>query len=508
MKNCCQDISTITCSIVDIQKRIEPIEYTDNTIVIGSSISVEDSLVVGAAQISIVNNKINLPAKTLINGTPLLADAFLNDIIPLPANTIIDGYFPITEQFYYFYTATDGVFGYRGYIVNGQDNPVSTRTASQVPRGYSFLAPEDCVLSSLKIILTFEAGSYSGTSPIASILIDVLDTNLVVYYTGFYMDVPAPTSNTIGRVFAEQEFEYFVRKGDCVGVWVQDNLLVSGSMTAYAVLGFKVLPPQALLTETYTQNIKQTTAATSSYNRFPFNNIMNSMANRPQNIYDQLAVLRSAKSSSEIYGRPLTIYDFDARYNNFSVTHAEIAFFFSKSNKNGWYIDISSSFEKTENLETKYKWQGILIGKSELEEPRPLSFYIADDALSLEAIEQYHVPLVVDYLSLDINDPLIFLDTIEKFTPIINHHTFRFISVRHDLNQDIQCKAAYLFFSYGYTRIFTNLLVDHNQTCDDWYAHPSLVEPILLDRISEHYRNHFNIPFSECVEIIQDANLQ
>lgn len=503
MKNCCQDISTITCSIVDIQKRIEPIEFVNNNLVIDSSISVEDLLVVGAAQISIVNNKINLPAKTLINGTPLLADAFINDIISLPTSTIIDGYFPITEQFYYFYTATDGVFGYRGYIVNGEENPVSTRTASQVPRGYSFLAPEDCVLSSLKIILTFQAGSYSGTSPIASVLIDVLDTNLVVYYTGFYMDVPAPTSNTIGRVFAEQEFEYFVRKGDCVGVWVQDNLLVSGSMTAYAVLGFKVLPPQALLTTFYTQG------STSTYNRFPFNNIMNSMANRSTNIYDQLAVLRSAKSSFEVYGRPMTTRDLDTRYSSETIDHAETAFFFSKKKIDGWYVDISSSFNNTQNMGNRYKWRGILIGKSELDDPRPLSFYIMDDVFSVEIMLLNNIPSVVEYLSLDISDDATMcLDILDKFPPILDQFTFSFISVRHDLNQDIQWKAAYLFFSHGYTRIFTDMVIHDNQTYEDWYAHPSIHSPIFLERISEHSRNHGYIPFSECVEIIQDAHSQ
>lgn len=507
MKNCCQDISSITCSAVDIQKRIEPIEYINNNLVIDSFISVKDSLSIGGAEMSIVNDKINLPAKTLVNGTPLLADAFTNDIIPLPTNTIIDGFFPITEQFYYFYTATDGIFNYKGYIVNGQETPAATRTASQVPRGYSFLVPEDCVLTSLKFVFTFDPGSYSATTPIASVLIDVLDTNLVVYYTGFYMEVPAPTSKTIGKAFAEQQFEYFVRKGDCVGVWV-DSSVFSGTNTAYAVLGFKVLPPQALLTNIYIQNLKQA-SDTSSFNRFPFNNIMNSMANRPQNIYDQIAILRSAKSSSEIYGRPLTANDFDARYNNLSVDHAAIAFFFSKRKEDGWYIDMSSSsFEKTENMESKYKWQGILIGKSELDNPRPLSFYIADDLLSLETIGQYHVPSVVDYLSFDISDPLVFLDVFEKFTSIVDNHMFRFITVRHDLNYDIQSRAAHLFFSYGYTRIFTDIIIPHNQSSEDWYSHPSTVDPILLDRISEHYRNHFGIQFSECVEIIQDAYIQ
>lgn len=508
MQNCCQDVPKLACSTENIMKRIEPIDYINGILTVNSPLNVSDSLSIGGAQMSVLKDHINLPARTLINGVPLLSDAFLDDVISLPTSTKIDGYFPITEQYYYFYTATDGTLVYTGYIVNGLETPVSTRTAAQDPRAYSFVAPEDCVLSSLKFLYTFQAGSYTGTSPIASVLIDVVDTNLVVYYTGFYMDVPAPSSNTIGRVFVEQDFEYFVRKGDSVGVWVQDNVLVSGSIAPYAVLGYKILPPQTLLSSpSMFQGLKQ--MLPTSYNRFPFNNIMNSMANRPTNINDQIAFLRSAKTSSEIYGRSMTTYDFEARLNmnRSSVDHAGIALFFSKNKPDGWYIDLSSSFNNTEKMETQYNWKGILMGPTEPTDQRSSSFYVNENFLSPDIITQCNLSSsIVDYLSIDIDDPTHVFEIIEKFTPVLDQYKFSFVTVRHDFNQDIQSKAAYLLFSYGYTRIFTNVIIRYNGTCEDWYAHPHVLDSSLLERISEHYRNHFNIQFQECVDIIKDAN--
>lgn len=489
MKTCCEDIPQITCAVVDIQKRTEPIGYTNNILVINSSFSVEDQLSVGGATMSAQNNTpIDLPARTLINGVPLLSDAFRNDVISLPENTMIDGYFPITEQYYYFCTAKDGVSFARGYILNGEESFATRRSEIGDPRAFSFVAPEDCVLTSLQFLYTFQpTGTYSGT--IASVLIDVLDTNYSVYYTGFYMDVPAPTSSTTDRVFAEKEFEYFVRKGDSVGVWVESRIVQLNTASAFAVLGFKVLPPQTS-SLSYTSDMKST--LTNPY--FPFHSIMNLFTNRPTNIHDQLAILRSAPSSSDIYGRTLTPQDFEERSqtSDVVVSHAEMAFFFSGNNPNRWYMDVSLSFKNTQLMESRYKWQGLQVG--------------TDTILSLETLDQHNVPSVVDYLSFDISDPTTALGMLDSIAEImVARCKFRFATIRHDLDQDIQFKSAHLFYTHQYIRIFTCLLLYPDQTCEDWYADPTQLDLAFLERISEHHHNHYLLSLPEAIRIIQDA---
>lgn len=518
METCCQNFSQISCSITDILKRIQPIQYsTDGVLDIDSSIDIQTGLLVGNAEISVINNHLNLPARTLINGVPLLSDAFTNDIISLPTTTMINGYFPITEQYYYFYNVNSSSFGsfsYRGYIVNGRNYPVNVRTASQDPHGFSFIVPEDCVLTSLKLLYVLTSGIFA-TPTDAIIYIDVVDTNLNPYYTGVFLTITKPANSS--RTLIETEFEYFVRKGDSVAVWVQGDGQFLGSVTPFAILGFKVLPTGTPLTSAtqdpfYLHKPLRAKVEPSVYNRFPFNNIMNSIAQRPIQFEDQLKILRSSslKSSAGIYGRKLTSADYQARLsssneNRPSAFQDGFAYVFSNQKTNGTFVEFSSTYWNTLTLETQYHWKGILIGPTQPLSGRPLSLHTTEP-LSPMIFGQHEMPQNIDYLALDADD---LLPVFEDFIPVFQYAKFGFVSLRHNDDESARNRTRDVMLSDGYSKLFTDVLImsDNGEwvPTEDWYAHADIVDPVMIKNVMDHPDNIEKIEPSTCGEIIKDV---
>lgn len=499
--DCCQDIPTLSCLMVDIEKRITPLQFSNQVLTVDIPITVQDSLDVGGATISVENDHINLPARTLVNGAPLLSSAFENDIFPLPINTMIDGYFPITEQYYYYFTATNGSFQYNGYILNGQPTSVSTRVSNSNQRCFSFVAPEDCVLTSLTFLLTFVPGNY-GTSPIASVMVDVMDTNMSVYYTGVYIDVPAPSSNTLDRMFVETQFQYYVQKGDSVAVWVQRNILAMETRTAFATLGFKVLPPQSLATLACSFFDWKTTI---THSQTPFNNILNSIINRPIHIVDQLEILQTC--GKLYYGRKLTNMDYKQRLSVQEPIYDDqeqfVLFFCNK--KSGWCMDISSSFENTKNLREEHSWQGVLIGdRNDREDVIDMN----DDEF-LDNMSQLDFPLHMDYLSMDFEEDMNGM-SIEKVLSVIDKYKFAVVTFRHNGDPDMQSIIGNALIYSDYRYLFVNVLVEkgkESNVLENWYAHPDFIDPQMIQRIQEHPSNNEFMSSQTCIQLLQQLFL-
>ena len=518
MKTCCQEISQLSCFIVDINKRIKPIQYTsDGILYIDSPVEVSNGLSIGGATMSILNNHINLPARTLINGVPLLSDAFTNDIINLPTTTKINGYYPITEQYYYFYnvdnSSSSSTFSsYRGYIVNGRPNPVNVRTATQDPHGFSFIVPEDCVLTSLKLLYVLTPGIFA-TPTDAIVYIDVVDSNLNPYYTGVFLTITKPAASS--RTLIETEFEYYVQKGDSVAVWVQGDGQFFGSVTPFAILGFKVLPTGTALTSVshdpfYLHTPSRPKVEPSLYNRFPFNNILNSIVQSPIQFEDQLKILRSSPNPSiGIYGRNLTFLDYNARLqsmneNRSSVYQDGYAYVFSNQKTNGTFVDISTSYWNTLILETHYSWKGILVGTNEPLSERPYSTHTLGP-LSQMILDQHGMPSNIDYLSFDLDDPL---PVFEDFIPVLPYTKFGFITMRHNDDPNVRSRTREVLFSYGYSKIFTDIVIGTTNgewlATEDWYAHPDIADPVMIQQVVDHPDNAENIEPSTCEKIVKD----
>ena len=278
------------------------------------------------------------------------------------------------------------------------------------------------------------------------IFIDVVDTNLNPYYTGVFLTIPKPAASS--RTLVETEFEYFVQKGDSVAVWVQGDAQLLGSVTPFAILGFKVLPTGTPLSsvglDTFFTSPPHPKVEPSIYNRFPFNNIMNTIAQRPISFENQLNILHSGNTSG-IYGRSLTQSDYNARLsameNRASLYRDGSVYLFSQQKTEGTFLDVSSLFQNTRTLETQYHWKGVHVN--------------AGAILNVETLDQHNMPSIVDYLSLDLHDPIATLEMIDNISEImVDRCQFRFATIRHDLDPDIQFKSVNLFFSHKYIRIF------------------------------------------------------
>lgn len=479
MNSCCQDISKLSCSVVDILKRIQPIQYTsDDILLLDSPVSVEDAMSVGGAEVSIVGNHINLPARTLINGVPLLSDAFTNDILSLPLTTKINGYYPITEQYYYYFNAQEGSFSYKGYIVNGRTYPVNVRTATQDPHGFSFIVPENCVLTSLKLLYVMKPGIFA-TPTDATIFIDVVDTNLNPYYTGVFLTIPKPASNS--RTFVETQFEYYVQKGDSVAVWVQGDAQFLGSITPFAILGFRVLPTGTPLPST-----------------------------QPSSLYASEPYPTSGPFFNMLYGVSMRASDYNTRLlsaaeNRSSAYQDGFAYFFSNQKTEGTFVDISESFRNTQTLETDYQWKGVLVGPTSAD--RILSIQVSPNALSPDLLTQYEMPTHIDFLSFDLKDVFPAFDTL---IPVLSHFQFGFATIRHNDDPNVRMETRDSMLVHGYTRVFTDVLMvsDKNgwTAMEDWYAHPDIADAILIQKIVEHPDNKENIHFTACAEILKNIS--
>lgn len=523
MKTCCQEISRVSCSIVDINKRIQPIQYTtDGILFIDSPVEISNGLSIGGATMSIVGNHINLPAKTLINGVPLLSDAFRNNIISLPITTKINGYYPITEQYYYFYNVDSSSSSttftqYRGYIRNGNSFPVNVRTATQTPQGFSFIVPEDCVLTSLKVLYVLRRTFGVNPPSNAIIYIDVVDTNLNPYYTGVFLTITKPAANS--RTFIEAEFEYYVQKGDSVAVWVEGDNGGTGSastqsVTPFLILGYKVLPTGVPLTSifhdpSYLHAPPRPKVEPSPYNRFPFNNIMNSIAQRPIQFQDQLKILNSSTPSTGIYGRKLTPADYHARLSFFNKNRANafqdiFAYCFSNQKTNGTFVDFSKLYWNTLTLETQYPWKGILVGENEPLSKRPYSVHTVGP-LSQMILDEHEMPSNIDYLSFDLDDPL---PVFEDFILVLQYIKFGFMTMRHNNNDEVRIRTRDVMLSHGYSKIFTDIVIGTNNgewvATEDWYAHPDIADPIMIQQVVDHPDNVEKIEPSICEKILID----
>jgi hypothetical protein len=522
MKTCCQDLQEIKCSIPDIQNRISPIEYVNGVLVVNTSISVETSLTIGGAQISTETGHINLPTRTLINGVPLLSGAFATDVINLPTNTMFNGYAPTTEQYFYFFTSSNSSFDLNpnpvGYMINGTS--LATRAPSVDLRGFPFIAPENCVLTSLKLMYIIVPGSGPITQPTNGLIsLDVVDKNLNPFFTGISYTIIPPLASS-SRTSLQSQFEYYLQKGDSVGIYVSGSAAqFGGGVCIYATLGYKIIPPTLLLAplKAPTQKSLRQSNTSSLYNRFPFNNIMNSYRKTPVRFEDQLDALQSNKNSSHaLYGRTLTSQDYELRSTipkGIPTAYQDsVAFIFNNSKQEGYFIDFSSKHQNTLQLEKKCDWTGLLFGASEQQEERPLSVHIPDDPTSIdydEVFRQNSAPTTIDFLSFDLDDPYIACNTFERFFSIFDSYTFNFVVVKHNGDPNIQSRTGNILLFYQYTRLFVNVMIEKDHewiVSEDWYVHPDLIASYgFIQEIIDNVDNIDNILSTKCVQIISSA---
>lgn len=535
MNTCCRNIKQIKCSTVKINERIVPIQYINDTLVVEAPMFINNNLSIGDAIISTENGIIDLPAKTLVNGTPLISDAFTN--ISLPPETIIDGYVPTTEQYFYFFTTdyTRLNYQYTGYLLNGTDGSTLEYLTVSL-NTFPFIAPEDCVLTSFKLIYICVPDPDDTPPSDGYISLEVLDTELNTFFTGISYNViePSPDSRTV----FETQFEYYLKKGDSVGLYISGTAgspggPERGGLAVYATLGYRVIPPTLLssMTRPHSKFLNKTLQM-PRYNRFPFNNLMNFQSKFPISFEDQLEII-STRDSKNIYGRPLTEKDYQLRmelnkpsvaycilvgpdyiFNPFTTAKQDATtFLFTNQKQEGYFIDFSPQHQNTLVLEIQKQWKGFLFGTDQektllYQEQRPSSFYFANDLVQVDyqqVLSELDAPKYIDYLSFDL-DSMKMAHLYNNFLHVFEEYEFGFITLRHDGDYNIQSRLGNILITHQYIRIFTNIMIKTEnkwKVSEDWYIHKNLLEETIVKCILEHPDNtSMSIKWTLCRDII------
>lgn len=494
MKTCCQDIPEINCAAVSINERIAPITFEEDTIVIDAPLETGAPFSVSGAEINVEAGHIEIPAKTLLNGVPLISDAFVGDAIPIPSNTTINGYKPTIEQYFYFFSTTSSTFlidTFNGYIINGRDFTTSTPVIDL--RGFPFIAPEDCVLTSLRLSYILTPGLI-GVPGDGRISLDVIDTNLNPFFTGVSYDIIAPGANSNTSFY--KQFEYMLRKGDSVGLYVSGTSQFNGGILVFATLGYRILPPLTLTTIVSLRQSTTLKASNYNYNRFPFNNIMNSIKNNPVQFEEQL----ENKNSQYFYGRKLTLEDYYNRapsttdafkvlvqcinFTPESVAHQDaVAFLLSGQKKNRWYVNMTTHNQNTHALVEQHDWKGI-------------SYQENDENDYINMLQIQDAPSNIDYLSFELD-----VRAFESFIPVFSFYTFNFATIRHNGNAYAQSTIGNMMQFIGYERIFVSVMIG-DETKEDWYIGPNVLDHSVIEAIQNHPQSRDCAPWNECVTVL------
>jgi hypothetical protein len=148
---------------------------------------------------------------------------------------------------------------------------------------------------------------------------------------------------------------------------------------------------------------------------------------------------------------------------------------------------------------------------------RPLAYYRMGDASTFkydQILEELRFPHQIDYLQIDLDvDNRSTLTTLEIFDQtVFDKYTFGVVTFEHDIYRgnffNTQQESRKIFDKHGYVRLFSNVSVFLNGQCyafEDWYAHPAVIDKVLIKKIKEHPENTETIDNTKCIEIIRSV---
>lgn len=198
----------------------------------------------------------------------------------------------------------------------------------------------------------------------------------------------------------------------------------------------------------------------------------------------------------------------------------------TKEKKNGWFVEIGAHHPITNNntflMEHHYQWKGIMIEWDKNFLPlyrahRRLAFPYIGDATKFNyenLLKTHKFPTEIDYLQIDLDaDNRSTLTTLEIFdNTIFDKYTFGVVTFEHDIYRgnffNTQSQSRNIFEKRGYKRIFSNVTVFFDNkwcTFEDWYAHPKVIDPVLINKILQHPENKDTIVHTKCIDIIQSV---
>ena len=228
MESCSTSVH-IQCALSDILERIAPIQYENETLVISSPVSINSSsIVIDTQPISVRNGVLDFPDTTTIDHEPIKDPPFTGDTLELPPQTVIDNFKIFNTNYFYF-------------MNNGSTNSGNYILLNSSGAQFPFIAPKDCVLTSL--IFSFLGNTQASTISItnATAYIDVISPSGVITQNIVSATIPVCPPNT--KPYVDKKFYYPLSKDYAVGIrFTYDQGTISGfGGCQFATLGYKFL---------------------------------------------------------------------------------------------------------------------------------------------------------------------------------------------------------------------------------------------------------------------------
>ena len=160
--------------------------------------------------------------------------------------------------------------------------------------------------------------------------------------------------------------------------------------------------------------------------------------------------------------------------------------------KNGVFLEIGCDDayfnSNTALLEESFGWEGISIdidpGKIEKFKKKRYSTAIAADGLEID-FSKILTETNYDYLQIDCEPASTSFKILQRI-PFKNHR-FAVITFEHDnycdKDKSIKIKSRKYLESYGYKMIVNNIAEDRWSDFEDWYVHPDLVDPKIIEHM-------------------------
>ena len=152
------------------------------------------------------------------------------------------------------------------------------------------------------------------------------------------------------------------------------------------------------------------------------------------------------------------------------------------------------SINNTYLLESQYNWQGICIDINEFDYSSRKCAYINENACEinyLELFKKHKAPLIIDYLSIDIDERSFDL---LKLLPY-QDYKFRTITIEHDkyrFGDKFRNLQRRLLTTLGYQLLCGDVIIDGYEF-EDWYIHPNYVNIYNLINLICDSKSHIDI---------------
>lgn len=164
--------------------------------------------------------------------------------------------------------------------------------------------------------------------------------------------------------------------------------------------------------------------------------------------------------------------------------------------ENGFYLEIGSADPIKGNntfiLESLFNWKGISIDYNETEIEKFIKVRknkaICRNATTINyeaLLSGINAPETIDYLQVDCDPPKVTYDTLLAIP--FEKYKFAVITYEHDYYADARkiyrdLSRKYLQ-SFGYVLVVNNIAADDKNSFEDWWVHPDLVEPEIIQKM-------------------------